>query len=117
MITAATEARTRGLERLLRKPFERGIFILIAKFLRRSRHSISQTHGGSERYLLVLRKLQNLLYPFILRNKRKIQVHRMDDHVHVDAIFSGEDTFRAGLGNGDLILPEYHTATRRLVNH
>src|SRR5258708_34874698 len=105
MITAATAARTRGLERLLRKPFDRGIFILIAKFLRRSRHSISQTHGGSERYLLVLRKVQNLLYPFIVRNKRKIQGERMDDYIHSEVGFHAQAHFPPGLGNGDLILP------------
>ena len=85
--TAATEARTRGLERL-RKPFARGILILIAKLLRRKPPSFSQTHGGPERYLLVLRRLYLLksLYPFIHRIGGKVQIDRVHRHIHVDMV-------------------------------
>jgi len=45
-------ARTKGLLRLPRKPFARGIFILIAMFQAGEvRPLFSQTHGGPERYL------------------------------------------------------------------
>ncbi len=41
----------------------------------------------------------------------------MDDYIHVDVVFHAQAHFRAGLGNGDLILPEYHIVTGRLFNH
>src|SRR5262249_62293095 len=57
MRNATTPARTKGLFRLLWKPLLRGTVILIATFSGGSRHPFSQTHGGPERYLLVLRSI------------------------------------------------------------